>query len=52
MRTVALVAGSLMFFVAISYFLHERATGNVKPANPMGTAQVIDTADNLKKKLS
>lgn len=52
MRIVALVAGSLMFFVAISYFLHERATGDVKPTNPMGTVQVIDAGDNLKKKLS
>jgi len=41
-----------MFFVAVSYFLHERATGDVKPANTMGTAQVFDLNDNLKKKLS
>ncbi len=52
MRTVALVAGSLMFFVAISYFLHGRATGDVKPANALGTAQISDPNDTLKKKLS
>jgi len=52
MRLVALVAGSLMFFVAISYFLHEHATSDVKAAPSMGTAQVVDLQDDLKKKLS
>ncbi|HEY6527603.1 MAG TPA: hypothetical protein VIZ65_02830 [Cellvibrionaceae bacterium] len=50
MRVVALVAGGLTFFAAVSYFLHERATGDVKPANQMTTA-VFNASDELKKKL-